>query len=114
MSCLRSIQRSGRHHPLHAEEVDVVHDFKNIVQCHLPRHFRGQTKPHGFRFRKFQGVTQMYVRLHAEEEWAPKETNCQYPKEHLGPALGFLCLKVSHETCLRLVSKKIHEDWENA
>ncbi|CAG0903858.1 unnamed protein product [Darwinula stevensoni] len=59
----------------------------------LPRFFKGHKDPLGFRFRKFREETQMHVRMHAEEGWVPNEEDCQYPKEHLGTALGFLCIQ---------------------
>ena len=92
--CLRDIKRSGREDALHVEEVERIHDFKTILQCNLPRFFKGHKDPLGFRFRKFQGETQMHVRMHGEEAWVPNQQDCQYPREHLGTGLGFLCIQV--------------------
>ena len=94
MKCLGEIKRKGRKEALHAEEVNVVHDFKQIVQPHFPQHFKGHKQPLGFRFRKIHGVTQMHVRKHAMADWCPNEKDNQYDREALGPDFGYLSLKV--------------------
>ena len=82
---------------LQTEEIDAVHNFKSVIEPHLPRHFKGQSKPLGFRFMKLSGSTQMFVRKHAAEEWCPNKSDVQYEEKCLGPDLGYLCLKVSRK-----------------
>ncbi|CAG0899464.1 unnamed protein product [Darwinula stevensoni] len=111
MTCLQEIKR-GRPENLHAEELNVVHNFKTVIQDHFPRHFRGQTKPHSFRFRKSKGITQMHIRLHAGEAWCPNEHDIQYIRECLGPDLGYVCLQTT--PVLNACGVLVPPDWNAA
>ncbi|CAG0896668.1 unnamed protein product [Darwinula stevensoni] len=112
MTCLGEIKGRGRPQHLQAEELDVVHNFKGVIQNHFPRHFRGQTKPHSFRFRKSSGITQMHVRMHAGEAWCPNEHDNQYVRECLGPDLGYICLQTTPE--LHVFCVLVPPDWNSA
>ncbi|CAG0891300.1 unnamed protein product [Darwinula stevensoni] len=112
MTCLLEIRRRGRPENLYAEEFNAVRNFKTVIQDHFPRNFRGQTKPHSFRFRKSKGITQMHFRLHAGEAWCPNEHDIQYMRECLGPDLGYVCLQTT--PALNAFGVLVPPDWNAA